>query len=102
MPNVKVTAAAEEDLRKIWAYVAEHNPEAANKLIKDITGKFAFLRDHPYMGREQSKLLVNLRSFVVRDYFIFYQPFEHGVEILRVLHGSRDIESIFDGFLDSL
>ena len=102
MPTVKVTAAAEEDLRKIWAYVAEHNREAASKLIKDITGKFALLRDHPHMGREQSRLLVNLRSFVVRDYFIFYQPFDDGVEILRVLHGSRDIESIFDGFLDSL
>ncbi|HJU53886.1 MAG TPA: type II toxin-antitoxin system RelE/ParE family toxin [Pyrinomonadaceae bacterium] len=102
MPTIKVTAAAEEDLRKIWAYVAEHNREAANKLIKDITGKFALLRDHPHMGRDQSRLLVHLRSFVVRDYFIFYQPFDDGLEILRVLHGSRDIESIFDGFLDSL
>ena len=102
MPTVKVAAAAEEDLRKIWAYVAERNPEAASKLIKDITGKFTLLRDHPLMGRDQSRLLVNLRSFVVRDYFIFYQPFDDGVEILRVLHGSRDIESIFDGFLDSL
>lgn len=102
MPTVKVAAAAEEELVKIWEYVAEHNPEAASKLIKEITGKFAFLRDYPNMGREQSRLLVNLRSFVVRDYFIFYQPFDDGVEILRVLHGSRDIESIFEGFLDSL
>ena len=102
MPNVKVTAAAEEDLRKIWAYVAEHNPEAANKLIKEITGKFAVLRDYPQMGREQFRLLVNLRSFVFKNYFIFYQPFDDGVEILRVLHGSQDIESIFEDFLDSL
>lgn len=102
MRTVKVAAAAEEDLREIWAYVAEHNTEAANKLIKEITSKFAFLRDFPHMGREQDRLLVNLRSFLVRDYFIFYQPFEGGVEILRVLHGSRDIEGIFEGFLDSL
>lgn len=102
MPTVKVAAAAEEDLRKIWEYVAEHNPEAANKLIKEIAAKFAILRDHPHMGREQPRLLVNLRSFVVKNYFIFYQPFEDGIEILRVLHGSRDIESIFEGFLDSL
>lgn len=54
------------------------------------------------MGREQDRLLINLRSFVVRDYFIFYQPFEDGIEILRVLHASRDIEGIFEGFLDSL
>ena len=102
MPTVKVAAAAEEDLRKIWTYVAEHNTEAANKLIKEITGKFAILRDYPHMGREQSRLLVNLRSFIVKDYFIFYQPFDDGVEILRVLHGSQDIENIFEGFLNSL
>ncbi|HST50446.1 MAG TPA: type II toxin-antitoxin system RelE/ParE family toxin [Pyrinomonadaceae bacterium] len=102
MPVIRVAAAAEEDLKAIWAYVAENNPEAANKLIKEITRRFAILRDHPHMGREQDKLLVNLRSFSVKNYVIFYQPFEGGVEILRVLHGSRDIESIFEGFFDSL
>lgn len=102
MRTVKVAAAAEEDLREIWAYVAEHNAEAAVKLIKELTGKFAILRDFPDMGRKQDRLLVNLRSFVVRDYFIFYQQFDDGVEILRILHASRDIESIFAGFLDSL
>ena len=36
MPIIQVAAAAEEDLKEIWAYVAEHNPEAASKLIKEI------------------------------------------------------------------
>lgn len=102
MPSVKIAAAAEEDLKEIWSYVAENNPEAANKLIKEITRRFAVLRDHPQMGREQENLLVNLRSFVVKSYIIFYQPFEGGIEILRVIHGSRDIESIFGSFFDSL
>src|SRR4051812_45529477 len=102
MPVIKVSAAAEEDLREIWAYVAESNPEAANRLVKDITRRFAVLRDHPHMGQEQDRLMVNLRSFLVKNYFIFYQPFEGGIEILRVLHGSRDIGSIFEGFFDSL
>jgi toxin ParE1/3/4 len=102
MPVIKVSAAAEEDLKDIWAYVAENNPEAAGRLIKEITRRFALLRDNPHAGREQDKLLVNLRSFVVKNYFIFYLPFEGGVEILRVLHGSRDIGSIFEDFFDSL
>jgi len=54
------------------------------------------------MGREQDKLLINLRSFAVRNYLIFYQPSEGGIEILRVLHSSRDIERIFESFLDAL
>lgn len=102
MPIVKVAAAAEEDLREIWAYVAERNTEAAGNLIKEITRRFAVLRDHPQMGREQDKLMVNLRSFVIKNYIIFYQPFERGIEILRVLHGTRDVGSIFDSFFDSL
>ena len=102
MPVVKVAAAAKEDLKEIWAYVAESNPEAANRLIREITRRFAILRDHPHMGRQQDKLLINLRSFTVKNYVIFYQPFDGGIEILRVLHGSRDIGSIFEGFFDSL
>ncbi|MBA3322861.1 MAG: type II toxin-antitoxin system RelE/ParE family toxin [Pyrinomonadaceae bacterium] len=102
MRTIKVAATATEDLQEIWAYVAQHDTQAANKLIKEITGKFALLRDFPQTGREQYKLLVNLRSFAVKDYLIFYQPFADRIEILRVLHGSRDIESIFDSFLDSL
>jgi toxin ParE1/3/4 len=82
--------------------VAEHDAEAASKLVKEITRRFVILRDYPHMGREQDKLLVNLRSFAVKNYLIFYQQFEGGIEVLRVLHGSRDIESIFESFFDSL
>ncbi|HMF57221.1 MAG TPA: type II toxin-antitoxin system RelE/ParE family toxin [Pyrinomonadaceae bacterium] len=56
MPIVKVAAAAEEDLKEIWTYIAEHNTEAASKLIKEITRRLAILRDHPQMGREQTEL----------------------------------------------
>lgn len=102
MPEIRVAAAAEEDLHKVWEYVAQNNPEAAGKLIKEITRNFAVLRDFPQMGREQTRLLIGLRSFVVREYVIFYQPFESGIEVLRVMHGSRDIEKVFADFLDSL
>lgn len=102
MPTVKVSAAAAEDLQRIWEYAAEHDAAAAGRLVKEITRRFAILRDHPHAGREHDELLVNLRSFAVKKYVIFYQPFEGGVEILRVLHSSRDIESIFDSFFDSL
>ena len=98
MRTVKVVDAAEEDLKEIWAYIAEHNPDAADKLIIEIVGKFALILDHPHIGREQHELLVNMRSIVARDYFIFYQTFENGIEVLRVLHSSRDIERIFERF----
>jgi plasmid stabilization system protein ParE len=27
---------------------------------------------------------------------LFYQPIEDGIEIIRVLHGARDIEALFN------
>jgi toxin ParE1/3/4 len=41
-------------------------------------------------------LLVNLRSFTVKNYVIFYQPTADGIEVLRVLYGARDIHRVFD------
>ena len=29
------------------------------------------------------------------NYIIFYRPSEQGIELLRVLHGSRDIPEVF-------
>lgn len=76
--------------------------QAAGKLVKEITKKFALLRDFPEAGREQHNLLINLRSLAVKGYIIFYQPSGDAVEILRVLHGSRDVDRIFENLIDSL
>lgn len=35
-----------------------------------------------------------LRSSPVGNYLIFYRPLPDGIEILRVLHGARDIAAI--------
>ena len=102
MRTIKIAAAAQTDLVEIAEYIAQDNPEAARKIIKEITAKFALLRDNPFIGREQNRILVNLRSFAVKKYVIFYQPSDDGVEILRVLHGSRDIENLFKEFFDSI
>lgn len=47
------------------------------------------------MGRERSELAPFLRSFPVKIYLIFYRPIDEGIEIVRILHGSQDIETIF-------
>jgi toxin ParE1/3/4 len=99
---VKISVAAAEDLRGVWEYVSQHNENAASKLIKEIKNKFILLRDNPLVGREQNKYLTGLRSFVVKSYFIFYVPLGDGIDVLRVLHSSRDIERIFEDFFDSL
>ncbi len=102
MDGVKLNDAARDDLAEIWEYIAQHNPEAADRIIRDITAKFATLRRHPHIGKERNYLLINLRSFPVRSYIVFYQPIENGIEVFRVLHGAMDIDSEFERFFDSL
>jgi len=100
--TIRISASAAEDFKDIWDYVAQHNETAAGKLIKEINRKLILLRDSPLIGREQDKYLVGLKSFIVKDYYIFYLPLDDGIDVLRVLHSSRDIESIFERFFDSL
>jgi toxin ParE1/3/4 len=96
MPALIISPQAEEDLEEIWSFVAERDAEAADRLIDEITGRFDHLLDYPEAGRARHDLLVNLRSLPVGRYIIFYQPADDGVEIFRVLHGSRDLQSEFD------
>ena len=96
-----VSPLAEEDLEEIWGFVAERDVEAADRLVDEITGRFDHLLAYPEAGRARHDLLVNLRSLPVKRYDIFYQPTDDGVEIFRVLHGSRDVQGEFDSLIDS-
>ena len=101
MPTLIVSPLAEEDLEEIWNFIAERDVEAADRLIDEITSRFDHLLAYPEAGRARHELLVNLRSLPVKRYVIFYQPTDDGVEIFRVLHGSRDVQGEFDSLIDS-
>jgi toxin ParE1/3/4 len=101
MPTLIVSPLAEGDLEEIWSFVAERDVEAADRLIDEITGRLDHLMAYPEAGRARHDLLVNLRSLPVKRYVIFYQPTDNGVEVFRVLHGSRDVQGEFDSLIDS-
>lgn len=96
MATVLITPLARQDLNDIWDYAAESGVERADRLLNLLQEKCQRLAEHPGLGRARHELLVNLRSFSVKNYVIFYQPITDGIEVLRVLHGARDIPSVFD------
>lgn len=95
MPSFRFLPAARDDLHEIWDYIAQDNLEAAEQLVERIEELCEMLATHPHLGRRREELAANLRSFPTGNYVIFYQPITDGVEIVRVLHSSRDIESLF-------
>jgi toxin ParE1/3/4 len=45
-------------------------------------------------GRSREELAPGLRSFLVKQYVIFYRVIPEGIEVIRVLHGSRDMDQV--------
>lgn len=95
MRTVSRTPAARGDLLEIWLYIAQDNLEAADRFLDTINEKCLLLAERPEMGPNRSDLGPHVRSFAVRDYLIYYRPIQTGIEVLRVIHGSRDIPAVF-------
>ena len=94
MPRLSVSDAAKADLDSIWDYIAADNPTAATRTVEAIASRFEMIATYQLFGRAREDLAPDLRSFPVGNYVIFYT---HGdvFEVVRVLHGARDIEAIF-------
>jgi len=100
MPSVVIRPKAVADLAEIWAYIAEDSVRQANAFATRIDGELRLLSRQPRMGRERPELLPNLRSFPVGKYVIFYLPRPRGIEVVRVLHGARDLKLFFELEID--
>jgi toxin ParE1/3/4 len=87
---------AEADLLDIWNFIANDNPEKADSLLERIDRKIKTLAENPDIGRKRNELLMDLRSFPVGNYLIFYRSINQGIEVIRILHGARDIPSFFE------
>ncbi len=96
MANFVVRPRALTDLAEIWAYIANDSPDQADHFADLLAIKFQALARRPGLGRPRPELASDLRSFTVGRYVIFYLPISRGVEIVRVLHWSRDIEATFE------
>lgn len=51
----------------------------------------ALLSDHPGMGRARPDIAEGMRYFPMKRYLILYRPIPGGVEIVRCVHGARDL-----------
>jgi len=95
MPRLLKRPEAESDLEEIWWYIAQDSPHNADRFLDRIHESCLALADYPQMGSSRNELKTGLRSQPVGNYLIFYFPLEDGVDIIRVLHGSRDIETLW-------
>lgn len=95
MPRILRRPLALQDLDQIWDYIAQDNPKAADDFIDTLEEKCRLLAEHPKIGASCETLYPSMRFLPVEKYLIFYFPLDDGIEIVRVLHGARDLESLF-------
>lgn len=79
------------DAARIWAYVAQDNVAAADKLVDRFDEKLALLADSPGLGTPRPEFRHDLRSLAVGNYVIFYTTSPDGIRVARILHGARHI-----------
>ena len=93
----RIAPRAETDFDEIWLYVAKDSGsiETANRLIDIITDRFYILATFPRIGRAREDFGRGYRSLAVGEYVVLYCLENEEVLILRVVHGHRDLDSLF-------
>ena len=89
------TPLAVSDLDNIYEYIAADDLVIVGRLLNRFTELFRKLAAMLGIGRNRPELGEDIRSFPSVNCVIFYRTVEGGIEIMRVLHGARDIEKIF-------
>lgn len=99
--RIFIRPLAQEDLIEQCVFIGQGSENAALRFLEMSEKTFEELAEMPNMGNPHpfnNVRLTGVRRWRVRDFekhLIFYRPFEDGIEIVRVLNASRDIESLF-------
>jgi len=103
--QVIVHDRATRDIRQQANYIlAKGNQEAAERFLESVEDAFSQLATTPNIGKVLPLLLDDMKTIRqwriknFKDHLIFYQFQEEQVEVLRVLHGARDLENILPFF----
>ena len=101
--RILVRPAAERDIEEQAEYLALHSGVAmALRFYRVMEESFQLLANRPKIGKlieARSRLLAGTRWFPLKSFpkhLVFYRPVEDGIEIIRLLHGARDIESLLE------
>jgi len=101
-PALVWTPQAREDLIDIYVTIGLDNEPAAERLYSAIESKALLLIHHPRLGVRRIEIAPTARMLVEGAYLILYEthpdtddgPIDQ-VEIVRVVHGHRDLSRTF-------
>ncbi len=100
MKRHSISPEASKDLLAIIDYFANRNIDAGERFVDEFDKKCKYLANFPNMGRSYGNIKVDLRGIPLDSYVILYRVINSGIEIVRVVSGYRDLESLFTESMD--
>ncbi|ODT88889.1 type II toxin-antitoxin system RelE/ParE family toxin [Phenylobacterium sp. SCN 70-31] len=99
--DVRLTAAAEQDLADIVEYVAAHGSErAAAALLDEILDCVSKLETHPARGAIPSELaplgITDYRQVRLGRYRLIYRLYDAAVVVMVVADSRRDMQALLE------
>jgi len=95
MSRYQFTPQATDDLLEIWSYIARDNFDAADRVEVAIFRACDLIASSPLAGQTRKDLThLPVRFWVVHpypNYMLVYDPESRPVQIIRILHGARDL-----------
>jgi toxin ParE1/3/4 len=102
--EIIVRASARREIKAHGIYLEEHaGPKVADRFIAAVQDTFEALVTMPGMGLLcgfQQPSTRRLRRWPVKgfeNWLIFYQRKRNGIEVVHIIHGARDIETLLGG-----
>lgn len=96
MARVIRSEQAQQDLEVILDYLDIQSTQAADRFATKFDQTCNLHAQHPQIGMSAEQYATNLRHFTVANYAIFYRPLEDGIEVIRIIHGARDLPKLFE------
>ena len=95
MPRLVILPAARADLIEIGDFIAQDNPGRALSFLAELEAKMLQTAERPESFPARDDLPEGLRSARHGRYLIFFLNAGEEVQIVRVLHGARDLPRAF-------
>jgi toxin ParE1/3/4 len=94
--RVRLTARAEEDLIGIWFSIAGESPVNAGRFLDVLNERIDMLSHSPDRGVARPEIGKGVLMLIEGNYLILYRVNSSNVEIVRVIHGARDLRDILE------
>lgn len=96
MARLVILPAARADLIEIGDFIAADSPERAMSFVAEIEARIREAAERPRSFPVRDELHDGLRAARHGRYLIFFVEQGDEVQVVRVLHGARDLPRVFE------